>query len=154
MEEQKNNGNTTIHNHFAEGSNCQVFNAPISNAVFAMPGSHVTQVAAKADEQTKSEENDLVSLPPELQTEKARQLMESLVDAELLNEEWQPDGISNTEKALVAKMVADRLKINDVWQVFGKLWKMNPNSMRTYYNRAMDQRKSLEFQDRLKNILC
>ena len=55
MEEQKNNGNHTIHNHFAEGSNCQVFNAPISNAVFAMPGSHVTQVAAKADEQTKSE---------------------------------------------------------------------------------------------------
>lgn len=55
MEEQKNNGNTTIHNHFAEGSNCQVFNAPISNAIFAMPGSHVTQVAAKADEQTKSE---------------------------------------------------------------------------------------------------
>ena len=55
MEEQKNNGNTTIHNHFAEGSNCQVFNAPISNAIFAMPGSHVTQVAAKAEEQTKSE---------------------------------------------------------------------------------------------------
>ena len=55
MEEQKNNGNHTIHNHFAEGSNCQVFNAPISNAIFAMPGSHVTQVAAKADEQTKSE---------------------------------------------------------------------------------------------------
>ena len=92
--------------------------------------------------------------PAELQTEEARQLMESLVDAELLNEEWQPDGISNTEKALVAKMVADRLDINDVWQVFGKLWKMNPNSMRTYYNRAMDQRKSLEFQDRLKNIFC
>ena len=90
--------------------------------------------------------------PAELQTEEARQLMESLVDAELLNEEWQPDGISNTEKALVAKMVADRLDINDVWQVFGKLWKMNPSSMRTYYNRAMDQRKSLEFQDRLKNI--
>ena len=92
--------------------------------------------------------------PAELQTEEARRLMESLVDAEMLNEEWQPDGISNTEKALVAKMVADRLKINDVWQVFGKLWKMNPNSMRTYYNRAMDQRKSLEFQDRLKSIFC
>ena len=92
--------------------------------------------------------------PAELQTEEARRLMESLVDAELLNEEWQPDGISNTEKALVAKMVADRLDINDVWQVFGKLWKMNPNSMRTYYNRALDQRKSLEFQGRLKNIFC
>lgn len=58
MEEQKNNGNHTIHNYFAEGSNCQVFNAPISNAVFAMPGSHVTQVAAK-----NVEEKEKDSLP-------------------------------------------------------------------------------------------
>ena len=113
---------------------------------------HVTIVNSEREGKKKTEEKS--ETPAELQTEEARRLMESLVDAELLNEEWQPDGISNTEKALVAKMVADRLKINDVWQVFGKLWKMNPNSMRTYYNRAMDQRKSLEFQDRLKNILC
>jgi hypothetical protein len=32
-----------IENHFAEGSNCQVFNGDISGCVFAMPGSTVTQ---------------------------------------------------------------------------------------------------------------
>ena len=50
MEEQNKNDNQTIHNHFEPGSNCQVFNAPISNAIFAMPGSHVTQVAGKVED--------------------------------------------------------------------------------------------------------
>lgn len=33
-------------NHFAAGSNCQVFNGNITGCVFAMPGSTVTQQAA------------------------------------------------------------------------------------------------------------
>lgn len=44
-----------IHNHFEAGSNCQVFNGPINNAVFAMPGSHVTQVAGKNVEEDEKE---------------------------------------------------------------------------------------------------
>ena len=37
-------------NHFEAGSNCQVFNGPVSGCVFAMPGSTVTQqTAAVAD---------------------------------------------------------------------------------------------------------
>ncbi len=38
MEEGRN-----VTNNFEAGSNCQVFNAPISGCVFAMPGSNVTQ---------------------------------------------------------------------------------------------------------------
>ena len=40
MEEDKDKN---VVNHFEAGSNCQVFNAPISGCVFAMPGSTVTQ---------------------------------------------------------------------------------------------------------------
>ena len=39
-EENKNKG---VVNHFEAGSNCQVFNGPITGCVFAMPGSTVTQ---------------------------------------------------------------------------------------------------------------
>lgn len=39
MEDEKRN----VVNHFEAGANCQVFNAPISGCVFAMPGSTVTQ---------------------------------------------------------------------------------------------------------------
>lgn len=37
-------------NHFAAGSNCQVFNGNITGCVFAMPGSTVTQQAAQCPE--------------------------------------------------------------------------------------------------------
>ena len=47
MEDKKGN----IINNFEAGSNCQVFNAPISGCVFAMPGSNVTQQNAPASSQ-------------------------------------------------------------------------------------------------------
>ena len=44
-----------IHNHFESGSNCQVFNGPVSGCVFPMPGSNVTQMAGKTEERGKEE---------------------------------------------------------------------------------------------------
>ena len=51
MENDK--GNVT--NHFAAGSNCQVFNGPVRGSVFAMPGSTVTQQNTLAASQTSGE---------------------------------------------------------------------------------------------------
>ena len=48
-------------NHFAAGSNCQVFNGNITGCVFAMPGSTVTQQAAPAVAQN-DEQPDVVML--------------------------------------------------------------------------------------------
>ncbi len=148
MEEQKNNGNTTIHNHFAEGSNCQVFNAPISNAIFAMPGSHVTQVAAKADEQTKSEENDLVSLSPELQTGKARRLWDAARDAGWVDDNCQPL-LSRALSAVLADRMATLLNIQNKWKVFESFWGMK--GLRSAYNNALNQKQFDEFYEKLKN---
>ena len=39
------NSQKSVVNHFAAGSNCQVFNGGITGCVFAMPGSTVTQQA-------------------------------------------------------------------------------------------------------------
>ena len=48
MEEEKQNGGVV--NHFEKDSNCQVFNAPVTGCVFAMPGSTVIQQAAPQTE--------------------------------------------------------------------------------------------------------
>ena len=101
------------------------------------------------DMQLKAE----TEVPERLKTEAAEELMEDLVDAGMLTEDWQPDGLSGTERALVAKAVCDRLEVNEVWQQFGQLWGEKPETLRAYYNKAMEQKKSLKFQDRLKNIL-
>lgn len=91
-------------------------------------------------------------LPEQLKGERAEELMERLVEAELLDDGWQPVGLSGAEKALVARAVGERLGIHEVWQVFGCLWNVKPESLRAFFNRALEQRKSLGFQDRLKKL--
>lgn len=93
------------------------------------------------------------SVPEKLTSKEAKKLMESLMSEDLLTEDWQPKELSGTERALVAKAVCERLKINAVWQVFGQLWDENPETLRSYFNKAMEQKKSLKFQEKLKNIL-
>ena len=110
------------------------------------------------EHQAESEPNDLrldndKEVPEKLKTENAEEVMEDLVDAGILTEEWQPNHLSGTERVLVAKAVSNRLNINEVWQVFGELWNEKPETLRSYLNKALDQKKSLKFQDRLKNIL-
>ena len=108
----------------------------------------------KAEEEAKDTLlNKETDVPDKLKTEKAEEIMEDLVDADILNEDWQPNNLSGAERALVAKAVCDRLKINETWQVFGKLWNEKSETLRAYLNKALSQRKSLKFQDRLKNIL-
>ena len=59
--------------------------------------------------------------------------------------------VSRPEAALLADILAERLGIANKWKFFEKLW--HRNNMRSDYNTALDQRKSLEFQERLKNII-
>ena len=92
-------------------------------------------------------------VPEKLKTEEAEEIMEDLVDAGILDEDWKPLNLTGTERALVAKAVSEHLHINEVWQVFGQLWNEKPETLRSYLNKALDQKKSLKFQDRLKNIL-
>ena len=105
-------------------------------------------------EPAKLAEKKRVEVPERLTTADAEELMEDLVDAGILHDDWQPNGLSGTERALVAKAVCDRLDIKEVWQVFGHLWNEKPETLRSYLNKALEQKKSLEYQDKLKKILC
>ena len=75
------------------------------------------------------------------------------VDAGVLNEDWQPNGLSGTERTLVAKAVSERIDLNEVWQVFGQLWNEKPETLRSYLNKALEQKKSLKFQEKLNHVL-
>ena len=48
-------------------------------------------------------------------------------------------------------LTAERLHIDQKWKFFEQLWQRK--NMRNDYNTALEQRKSLDFQDRLKEIL-
>ena len=66
-----------------------------------------------------------------------------------MDEHYQPL-LSRTQAALLADAMAERLGIKEKWKVFEGLW--NRNNMRGDYTRAMNQRQSLGFQDKLKRL--
>lgn len=89
---------------------------------------------------------------PILKTDEAKKLLEKLVAAEMLKKDWQPIGLSCTERALLALKICEHLGIKTVWKTFGKLWGEKPETLRSYKNKALDQMKSLIFQDKLKKV--
>lgn len=158
--EEKNQ--KSVVNHFEAGSNCQVFNGSITGCVFAMPGSTVTQQPAASQpvtqpaasptqqsgeplqEESEAEESEI---PEVLATCPAWQRLQ---DSGLVDANGQPT-VSRPEAALLADVLARRLGIDNKWKFFERLW--HRNHMRGDYNTALNQRKSLRFQERLKNIL-
>lgn len=78
------------------------------------------------------------------------ELWKKVKEAGLVDENDMPT-ISRTEAAMMADTLAERLGIKQKWKFFEKLWQRN--NMRNDYNTALDQRKTMEFQERLKNIL-
>ena len=156
--EEKNQ--KSVVNHFEAGSNCQVFNGSITGCVFAMPGSTVTQQPAAPQTQQaaspmqqsgeplqEESEAEEAEIPEVLATCPAWQ---QLQDSGLVDAHGQPT-VSRPEAALLADVLARRLGIDNKWKFFERLW--HRNHMRGDYNTALNQRKSLRFQERLKNIL-
>lgn len=92
-------------------------------------------------------------LPDTLESPEARALMRKLADAGILDERWQPVGLSLAERGVVAQWAAVRLGITAQWQTFGALWSVNPETLRVAFNKALDKNKTLAFQDRLKELL-
>ena len=78
------------------------------------------------------------------------ELWERVKDEGLVDENNMPT-TSRPEAALLAYMLAEKLGIGNKWKLFEKLW--NRKNMRNDYNTALEQRKSLKFQEKLKNIL-
>lgn len=93
------------------------------------------------------------SLPVELQSVQATFLLEKLSEAGLLDTEGRPNGLTGTERSLLIKALSDRLGILSPWKVFGEWWGIKPESLRAFYNKALNLHKSMDFQDRLKAVL-
>ena len=95
-----------------------------------------------------------ICLPEELQTLQAEDLLGKLREAGMVDARMQPIGLSNAEKGILAFELARRLDIQNQWQVFATLWGTTPGTLRSAYNRAIEQQKTMLFIEKLKNILA
>lgn len=110
------------------------------------------QTVSSAHEAGKKEEK-AGGIPDELNSAEAREMKEKLAEADIIDEHWQPAKLSIAEKGVLAGFLADRMNIKNPWLTFGTLWSMQPETLRRGAAKAMGQKKTLVFQDRLKKLL-
>lgn len=110
------------------------------------------QTVSSAREEEKREEKVNVTFD-ELNSSEACDLKKKLTEAGIVSGHWQPIGLSNAEKGVLAQYLAERLGVQNLWRTFGALWGMQPETLRRAAAKAMDQSKTLAFQDRLKELI-
>lgn len=91
------------------------------------------------------------SLPPKLSTEKAMLMWQRLQQAGMIDDHYQPVGLSRTESAWLADYMATQLKISNKWKTFEELW--HRKSMRSDYNDALELKKIPAFDKKVKKLL-
>ena len=89
------------------------------------------------------------ALPEVLLTPEAKSLHAKLCQAGLLDEQWQPIGLSNAEKGTLIEYIAEELDIRAKWKFFGRLWAIDSETLRTSKTRGLEQDKTWKFRERL-----
>ncbi|MBP3517664.1 MAG: hypothetical protein J6K31_04515 [Parabacteroides sp.] len=83
----------------------------------------------------------------------APRLFDKLVQAGMLDADYRPVGLSGAEKGVLANLLATRLGIKNLWQAFGELWGIKPETLRTANTKAQSQLKTSRFMDEIKRII-
>ena len=103
-----------IVNNFEPGCNCQVYNAPISGCVFAMPGANITQYPEQSSTDIADDEQDVIDrLKPMFygDAENAKAFLQSI-------QGMKPTQITEKVNQLVGeRKISDMSKHRDLWKV-------------------------------------
>lgn len=101
----------------------------------------------------KNDEDPAARMSDELKGERGLAVLKNLQKHGLLDENFYPMELSNSESAVLAYQIAITLGINEMWKVFSDLWNITPNALRAAYNRGMEQKKTMKFLDEITPLL-
>lgn len=151
MKEEENTPRTVVNNICGfQFNGCE-----ISNPTFQTLVQGDMKVDGEASESAMDCSTSSVTIDniPELSNPSACTLMNKLIKAGIIDEAFQPVGLSGSEKGVLANLLALRLDIKNLWQVFGALWNMKPDTLRSAYNKGMNQNKTMIFLDKINSII-
>ena len=97
----------------------------------------------------KNDDDPAARMTDELKGEKGLAILKNLQMHGVLDENFYPLELSNSESAVLAYQIAIALDIKEMWKVFSDLWNISPNALRAAYNRGMDQKKTRKFLEKL-----
>ena len=101
----------------------------------------------------KNDEDPAARMPDELKGEEGMAVLKNLQKHGLLDENFYPLELFNSESAVLAYQIAIVLDIKEMWKVFSDLWNITPNALRAAYNRGMEQKKTMKFLDEITPLL-
>ena len=101
----------------------------------------------------KNDDDPAARMSDELKGERELAVLKNLQKHGLLDENFYPMELSNSESAVLAYQIAITLGINEMWKVFSDLWNITPNALRAAYNRGMEQKKTIKFLDKISPLL-
>ena len=101
----------------------------------------------------KNDGDPAARMSDELKGEKGQAVLKNLQKHGLLDEKFYPLNLSSAESAVLAYQICITLDINEMWKVFSDLWETSPNALRAAYNRGMEQKKTIEFLDKITPLL-
>ena len=105
-----------------------------------------------AVEVSADEQDEVLELPAVLCTPEAKALHTKLHQENIVDSYWQPIELSNAEKGTLVEYIADKLGIKSKWKLFGGLWKVDGETLRTAKARGLDQDKTWEFRNKLDKL--
>ena len=140
--------------HQADGNNKK--GSTVIN-IFSKGSQHVDKIEKQiiyTDASSKlvkdNKETPPPDLPPSLSTDEAMVIWKKAQDAGYVDDNYQPL-ISRTQAAILANAIVRILGLRPKWKLFEILW--NRRDMYHDYYQALNQKQSLEFQDKLKELL-
>ena len=101
----------------------------------------------------KNDDDPAARMTDELKGEKGLAILKNLQMHGVLDENFYPMELSNSESAVLAYQIAIALDIKEMWKVFSDLWNISPNALRAAYNRGMEQKKTIKFLDEITPLL-
>ena len=110
------------------------------------------EVIEDAVEVSAGEQDEVLELPEVLCTTDAQALHTKLEQAGMVDADWQPLGLSNAEKGTLVDYIADKLHIKSKWKLFGMLWQVDAETLRTAKARGLEQDKTWEFRNKLNEL--
>ena len=114
---------------------------------------HVENCYVNGIAKKKNDDDPAARMSDELKGEEGLAVLKNLQKHGLLDEDFYPMGLSNSESAVLAYQIAIALDIKEMWKVFSDLWNISPNALRAAYNRGMEQKKTIKFLDEITPLL-
>ncbi len=120
--------------------------------IAAMVKAFMADDAQDAEEVPADKLDEVLELPEVLCSSDAKALHTKLQQADIVDAHWQPVALSNAEKGTLAEYIADKLSIKSKWKLFGALWKVDAETLRTAKARGLEQDKTWEFRNKLDKL--